>query len=266
MPEISVIMGICNCEKYLPQAVQSVINQTFTDWELIMCDDGSIDNTYNTAVELARNDSRIRVLKNETNTGLPHTLNKCVAEASANILARMDGDDICDSSRFEKELNLLKKSGADIVSCGMYFFDDGGVYGKKIYKNRPVKADFAGNSPFCHAGSMFKKASFAAVNGYSEDADVLRVEDFDLWFRMYENGFSGVNTDECLYLMRDDRNAVLRKKFKYRINEYKLKKRIAKAFNFGIKGHIKALRPIILGLCPPFLYSALHKAKLRGAK
>lgn len=266
MPKISVLMGIYNCGDKLEQAVESVVKQSFTDWELIMCDDGSTDNTRAVALALAEKDSRIRVIENNGNKGLSYTLNRCAKEAGASILARMDGDDICDPSRFEKEYNIISSENFDIVSCGMLFFDENGVYGKKLYKQYPEKSDFAGNSPFCHAGAMIKKEPFLAAGGYCEDKSRDRIEDFDLWFRMYKNGSKGFNIGEYLYSMRDDRNAVKRKKYKFRINEYKLKKQIAAEFDFGIKGQIKALRPLILGLCPSFIYRFLHKQKLGGEK
>ena len=83
MAKVSIIMGIYNCAKTLPEAIDSIIAQTFTDWQLIMCDDGSIDNTYMVAKAYADNDPvRFILLQNEHNMGLNHTLNRCLDEAS----------------------------------------------------------------------------------------------------------------------------------------------------------------------------------------
>ena len=84
----------------------------------------------------------------------------------------------------------------------------------------PEKRDFLQGTPFCHAPCMVRAEAFAAVGGYAEDKKLLRVEDYDLWTRMYAAGFRGMNLDHPLYLMRDDRNAVKRRKFRYRINEF----------------------------------------------
>ena len=262
MPEISVLMGIYNCADTLEEAVGCLLRQSAADWELLLCDDGSTDGTYALAQKLARSDERIRLLKNEKNLGLPKTLNRCAALAKAPYLARMDGDDRCSPTRLEKELAVIRRGEYAVVSCGMAFFDQDGVWGQKLYRETPQKADFAGNSPFCHAGAMIRKDAFEAVGGYSEAADRLRVEDFDLWFRLYRAGYRGYNIPEILYEMRDDRSAVARKKFRYRVNEYRLKRQIAEDFSLGVKAKIAALRPLLLGLCPAFLYRALHRAKM----
>lgn len=266
MARISILMGIYNCADTLKEAVECIAAQTFSDWELILCDDGSTDATKQVAAALAADDERIILLQNEKNCGLPKTLNRCARVATAEVFARMDADDRCAADRLQKEWEIICAGEYDIVSCGMEFFDENGVYGKKIYVEMPQKSDFAGNSPFCHAGAMFTRKAFDAVGGYSEDASRLRVEDFDLWFRMYQAGFRGRNLSECLYSMRDDRSALRRKKYRYRVNEYRLKKQIARAFDFGFSGQLHAVRPLILGLCPSFVYRILHRAKLGGVK
>ena len=264
MPEISVIMGIYNCADTLREAVGCLQAQTVSDWELLLRDDGSTDRTAEVAAELAASDARIRLLRNERNLGLPKTLNRCAKEAKGAYLARMDGDDRCAPTRFEKELAVLREGKFAVVSCGMSFFDEGGTWGEKQYIEYPQKTDFAGNSPFCHAGAMMRKDAFDAVGGYSEAPDRLRVEDFDLWFRLYQAGYVGCNLQETLYAMRDDRAAISRKQFRYRVNEFHLKKQIAQTFHLEGKARLLAYRPLLLGLCPAFLYRILHRAKARA--
>ena len=93
---ISVIMGIYNCAGTLSEAIESILNQTITNWELIMCDDGSTDDTYNVAKEYALvHKEKIVLLKNKKNMGLNYTLNRCLSVAKGNYIARMDGDDLC---------------------------------------------------------------------------------------------------------------------------------------------------------------------------
>ena len=109
MPSVSVIMGIYNCADTLNEAIDSILNQTFRDWELIMCDDGSQDNTYELAQQyVQRYPEQIVLLKNEKNMGLNHTLNRCLQAASGEYIARMDADDLCSRDRFETEINVLK--------------------------------------------------------------------------------------------------------------------------------------------------------------
>ena len=263
MLSVSILMGIFNCEKTLSAAVDSILNQTFGDWELILCDDGSSDGTYAAAKALCEKDGRIVLLQNEKNLGLPKTLNRCAAAAKGEYFARMDGDDVCDPTRLQKEYDVISRGEFAIVSCGMLFFDDGGVYGRKIHKEYPEKSDFAASSPFCHAGAMFTREAFESVGGYSERPDRLRIEDYDLWFRMYRAGYRGYNLSEPLYSIRDDRAAVSRKKFRYRVNEFRLRREIAGEFGLGAKAKLSAYKPLILGALPPFVYKALHRAKLK---
>ena len=264
-PKVSVIMGIYNCEETLSDAVNCIVAQTFTDWELIMCDDGSTDGTLEKAAELRRmHPDKIILLKNEKNMGLNHTLNRCLKLASGSYIARMDGDDLCAPDRFEKELIVLENDpDTAIVSTDMEFFDENGVWGSIVYPDCPAARDFIKGSPFCHAPCMVRREAYEAVSGYSESPRLLRVEDYHLWMKMYKLGYRGRNIHEPLYRMRDDRNAYGRRKFKYRINEAYVKCLIVRELKLPLYDYVHALRPIIVGLLPPFVYDILHKKNLR---
>ena len=103
MVAISVIMGIYNCSATLQEALDSLYEQTFQDFEIILCDDGSTDNTLLVAEENRQKHSNIVLLKNDENRGLNYTLNRCLKYARGKYIARMDGDDISLPMRFEKE-------------------------------------------------------------------------------------------------------------------------------------------------------------------
>ena len=265
MVAISVIMGIYNCADTLSEAIDSIISQTYTDWELIMCDDGSTDNTYKIALKYKEKyRDKITLLKNDKNLGLNETLNKCLSVANGKFIARMDGDDICSPLRFEKEINILEiEHDVSIVSTDMEFFDESGVWGKISHPEYPTPKDFMYGSPFCHAPCMVRKEAFDAVKGYSVDKKLLRVEDYHLWLKMYKAGFKGKNIHTCLYSMRDDRNAYNRRKFKYRINEAYVKYLSVKELDLPAIGYVYALRPIIVGLLPKPIYKILHKRNLK---
>ena len=110
-PKISVLMGIYNCADTLPQAVASIQKQTYPNWELILCDDGSSDHTYEVAQALAAKDDRIVLLHNDRNLGLNQTLNACLAVATGDYIARMDGDDDCDQCGLNSGLPFGAPSG-----------------------------------------------------------------------------------------------------------------------------------------------------------
>lgn len=264
-PLVSVLMGIYNCADTLEEAVDCIINQTYENWELIMCDDCSSDNTYEVAEQIAQKDNRIKVIKNEKNLTLAPTLNHCFEEANGEYIARMDGDDICDKERFEKEVEILNNHPEyAVVSSGMRFYDVNGVYGKIINPENPSGEDFVRQSPICHAPCMMRAEVLKKVGGYSNSKEVERIEDYDLWVRMYAEGYKAYNIQEPLYSMREGRDAIKRKKFRFRVTEYKLRRRVCKQFGLGLKLKIVAFKPIVIGLMPQFVYSAVHKNKYKN--
>ena len=264
VPMISILMGVYNCASTVEEAVQSIIDQTITDWELIICDDGSADNTYEVVKAQAEKEKRIVLIRNERNMGLAPTLNHCLRIARGTYTARMDGDDICAPDRFEKELAVLEADpDCAVVSCGMLSFDEEGVYGQSNYPEKPDKTDFFRMSPFCHAGCMMRREILQELGGYKESDDVQRFEDYDLWYRLYKAGYYGRNLSEPLYSMRDDRNAFRRRKLKYRVNVTKLTWKIYRDFKPGVRYLPTIPMPIIKGLIPEFLYTYLRRRKLR---
>ena len=264
-PKISIIMGIYNCSKYLQESIKSILNQTYTDWEFIMCDDGSLDNTYEIAKEFEKKyPEKFIVLKNEKNMGLNYTLNKCIKYATGEYLARQDGDDISLPTRFKKQVEFLdKNSDIGFVSSTMIFFDETGDWGINHLAKRPTKMNFISGSPFSHAATMIRKSAMEKVGCYSVDDSLLRVEDYHLWFKLYINGYKGYNIQEPLYKMRDNHDAFKRRTWRNRLNEMKLKKWGFKQLNIPRKYYFYVYRPIIVGLLPKSIYMYLHKRKLK---
>lgn len=257
-------MGIYNCANTLEEAIESILKQTYQDWELIMCDDGSQDNTYEVATSFSKKYENIIVFQNERNRGLNYTLNRCLEKANGKYIARMDGDDISLLTRLEKEVAFLDQHREyAIVSTNMIYFDENGEWGRSNMLEFPQKEDLVKATPFCHAPCMVRREAYEKVKGYSVEKKLLRAEDYHLWFKMYLEGYRGYNLQEALYKMRDDRNATQRRKFKYRINEAYVKRLILKSFDLPIKNIVYVVRPIIVGVMPTFLYEYLHKKKMK---
>ena len=265
-PKISVLMGIYNCAETLPEAIDSILAQTYSDWELILCDDGSSDHTLSVAQQYrSRFPDKIILLRNEKNMGLNHTLNRCLAAARGEFIARMDGDDLCDPTRFAQELAALEANPQmAVVSTPMHYFDEQGIWATGTAKPFPQPADFLIGTPFCHAPCMARREVFVAIGGYTDDPRYLRVEDYDLWVKLYAAGYRGMNLETPLYRMRDDRNAASRRKFRYRINEARVKCKAVRLLKLPVWGYLSALRPILLGLLPGGVYRMLHKIRLKG--
>ncbi len=269
VPAISVLMGVYNCEETLDESLNCLLAQTETCWEVIICDDGSADRTAEIVKQWQeRFPDKITFLQNGSNRGLSASLNRCLAEASGRFIARMDGDDLCSPERFEKELRYLRDHPHyRIVSTDMQCFDEAGPWGLRSYPSDPVPADLIHGVPFCHAACMMDRKTISDAGGYSEDPAFERVEDYELWVRLYASGIRGGNIHEPLYQMRDDRSAAGRRKWKYRLNEARVRALAVRTLHLPAWNYIYVLRPLILGLLPAGLSSFLHHKKLRrGAK
>lgn len=263
MATISVLMGIYNCASTLEEAVSCIRAQSFEDWELIMCDDGSSDNTLAVASQLAVQDRRIRVMSNPSNMGLAATLNHCLSAAMGEYVARMDGDDLCPRDRFQSELTFLQRHPQYVLVSGwMECFDAQGTYGTIRYCEAPQYEDFVRGSQFCHAGSMMRRDVLQALGGYNSAPNTERVEDYDLWVRLYAAGYKGYNLQQVVYSMRDDRNAYHRRKFRYRINESRVSYRVYKACRLPLSSLRYPILPICKGLLPLWLYSVFHRQRV----
>ncbi len=258
--KISVLMGIYNCAETLVSAVRSIQNQTCGNWELILCDDGSADGTLPLAEQLAREDSRIILLKNERNLGLNKTLNRCLAAATGEFIARMDGDDESLPERFETQLAFLNTHPEfQIVSSPMILFDETGDWGRTTVPEYPGPEDIVAGTAINHAPVMLRKAALEAVGGYSEEKFTLRVEDVDLWIRLYAAGFRCHNIQRPLYRMRNDRNALSRRKYRYRVNSVRVRLRGCEMLNLGPMSYVKAMKPMLSGLVPAKLRQMIRK-------
>ncbi|MBP3413129.1 MAG: glycosyltransferase family 2 protein, partial [Oscillospiraceae bacterium] len=128
-PMISVIMGIYNCQDTLAEAMDSLLHQTYRDFEIILCNDGSTDNTLSVAKDyVARYPGKVILVENERNMGLNFTLNHCLQHARGKYIARMDGDDIAPPTRFQKEVEFLETHPQfGLVSVHLELFDAEGV-------------------------------------------------------------------------------------------------------------------------------------------
>ena len=261
--KISIIMGIYNCASTLGEAIDAILAQTYTNWELIMCNDGSKDNTAVVAEEyVKKHPNKIKLIHNDKNRGLNYTLNHCLQEVSGEYVARMDGDDVCAKERLEKEINYLETHPEiALVSCHMELYDDEGVFGVVRHKENPILKDFLKASQFCHAGCMIRTKVIKELGGYTVSDKFLRVEDYELWVRLYLAGYKGYNLQEVLYSMRDDRNAVSRRTLKNRKNESRVIMKVCKEGKFPFYFRFYALIPIIKWFVPSFIYKILHKKK-----
>ena len=196
-PEISVIMPVYNGERYLRYAIDSILTQTFKDFELIIINDGSTDSSEQ--IILSYDDERIVYLKNEANLKLIATLNRGIEAARGEYIARIDADDRCLPTRFEKQINFLN-ANKDIALCGSWAYlidSDGRRIGriKNACSPRLLNCLLFFTCPLMHPSVMGRTSVFKQ-NKY--DPDKLHIEDFELWNRLSRKGYNLANINEYL--------------------------------------------------------------------
>lgn len=189
-PAITVAMSVYNGEPYLAEAIESVLAQTFADFEFLILDDGSQDGSRDTILRFAAQDSRIRPILRE-NRGLIASLNQLIAEAKAPLIARMDADDICRPQRFERQVAFLADHpdhgvvgswSEDIDEQSRSIQRDGSAPDQPT-SHEAFVASIENDGPLlCHPAVMYRAEVVRAVGGYH--AAYRHCEDLDLWLRL----------------------------------------------------------------------------------
>lgn len=183
---VSVIMPAYNAGRYIETAIRSVMAQTFSDWELIVIDDGSKDITVEVAEQLAREDSRITLLRNETNMGVAKTRNRGLALAKGEYVALLDSDDVWYPQKLEKQVILARETRADVVYCSYAIVDENG---KKKCDDFVVPAgtDFHASLIKGVISCSTALLSRTLVDTYRFD-DTFYHEDLALWLQILKAG------------------------------------------------------------------------------
>ncbi len=193
-PLVSVLMPVYNAEAFLARTLDSLLCQTYKNFEIVAINDGSTDNSLDILQRYAHMDDRIVVI-NQDNKGLVYTLNKAAALAKGEYLARMDSDDLSLPRRFELQLEAFEKNKSAVLVAGCFDVineDDETLYHESVptEKEELKRALFARN-PIAHGSVMLKKSVFEKVGGYSSECGP--TEDYELWSRLIEFGdFVGV--------------------------------------------------------------------------
>ena len=184
MPEVSVILPVYNGEKYIAESVESILNQTYKDFEFIIVNDASTDNTL--SILKSFDDPRIRIVNNEVNLKVVKSLNKALNLATGNYVARMDGDDIASPLRFEQQLEYFKQhSEIDICATQIEVFGDKKYITRQYEHHEFIKASLLFLNVINHPSVMFKRASFVD-NGFYYDESYNNAEDYGLWVKVLD--------------------------------------------------------------------------------
>lgn len=199
MPTVSVVMPVYNGEKYLREAIDSILAQTFTDFEFIIVNDGSDDGTK----EIIRSydDARIVYLENRENSGIVVTLNKGLDRAVGKYIARMDSDDIAVKERFEKQVAFLDRNkDIGLLGTGICIFGEGIEREERVFtkKHDLLKAELIFHSCFAHPTVMMRR-SVLADNDLRYNENFAGREDFALWWEIVKVSRVATLSDILLY-------------------------------------------------------------------
>jgi len=204
---VSVVMSVYNAENYLEEAILSILNQTYKNFEFIIINDGSTDISLEIIEKYAKKDNRIKVISRE-NKGLIYSLNEGIKLSKGKYIARMDADDISLPDRFEKQVKFMENN-LDVGVCGSSVISFNDSFQKKwvLYtKNEMLKAESFFSSPFAHPSVMIRKSIIDKYKLFY-DKNFIHTEDFELWVKMakYTNFY---NFKEALLKYRISNNSI----------------------------------------------------------
>lgn len=257
-PKVSVIMATFNCANTVRAAVDSIRGQTYENWELVICDDASTDRTAEILAGLADGSAgRIVLLRNSQNRKLAYSLNRCLTVATGELVARMDGDDISEPKRLQRQVEfLMSHPDCDLVGTGMLRFDASGPADVLAPARNPDRFTLRKSMPFFHATIMTYKRVFDAVGNYTVLPRTERGQDYDLWFKFFHAGFAGDNIPEPLYRVREDASAIRRRTAKVRLRGYRTTLVGYRLLGFPLHWYF---RPTIKLLKIVFPHQVVHK-------
>jgi len=223
---VSIITPMYNSEKFIEATIKSVINQTYKDWEMIIVDDCSTDNSPNIVKPYAENDSRIKYIRAESNKGVSHARNIAIKESQGQFIAFLDSDDIWDEHKLEKQIDFMIKKDCVISFTSYELMDENNERLDKII-NVPSEVDYntllKGNILGCLTVVVDKsKLDFEIkMSG-------VRHEDYVLWLSILKKGYIAYGINENLAMYRKSNNSLSGNKLKSAIWTWNIYKNIEK--------------------------------------
>lgn len=246
-PLLSVIMAVHNREDFLSGAIESVLNQTYQNFEFFIVNDGSKDNSLNIIKSYAKKDARIIIINNPKNLGQSGARNVAIRKAKNKYIVIADSDDICLPTRFEEQAKYFQKysNKIDVLGTSYSLYSD---Y-KMKKKIEVVKADvddiYDGKPPVHNPTCMIKKSVFDKSGYYDSKFD--NAEDVELWFRWTSKGVRFANIEKSLYDKRTHKGSVSVERLKsqvYLLLKINLIAITKYRIRFTAKGYLRILEQI----------------------
>ena len=267
-PFVSFIMGVLYPSedvKRLDRAICSVLRQTYSGFELLICDDGSSVSAKNLLDSYATRDNRVRLIRGIKDTSLSAKLNACIKASTGEYLARMDDDDECYPERLEKQLDYLEHH-PDIafVGCNVELVRPDGCIGRWTFPEKPKIEDYYIRLPFVHPSLVFRKTALTAVNGYSEEKRCFKCEDYDLLLRLYEKDFYGANIQEVLFRYSVPEQAKEGRTMRDRICEVQTRWVRFRSLGCLHKALPYVIKPVLTGLLPKRVLASIKERRFHA--
>ncbi len=265
-PLISVIIPTHNAEQTIDQCLDSVVNQTFSNIQIICCDDCSSDNTVQKLKEWQERDGRIIILQNSQNIKVARTRNRCIDMSEGEFIAQVDDDDYCDIHWLEIQQEFLSQHKEyDYVGSGFYrFSDEMGIWGESGYETgKSIQAsDFLRTLPVPNCAIMFRAKALKSVGGYRVSRETVRSEDYDLQARLYINGFRGFRLPNKLLYYRCNRETFKKYNFLCFFHMFIIRCRYFYRLGLLPKGFFYLFKPFLAFLIPSGLKEYYTKRRV----
>lgn len=202
---ISIVMPAYNCEKYVAEAISSVRAQSYTKWELLVIDDGSVDRTRRIIAEYAHDDARITLLCNEENRGVSATRNRGIESAKGEWIAFLDSDDMWDPAKLEKQIRVARRNKAEFIFTGSAYINEAGQPFKGIL-SVPEQVSYEKlryHNVISCSSALLKKRFLLETEMDGDDIH----EDYAAWLRILRTGVIAYGVNEPLLIYRLYRNS-----------------------------------------------------------
>lgn len=242
-PTVSVLMPVYNAQQYVAESVESILAQTFRDFEFIIIDDGSTDASLKMLEAYAAKDKRIR-LTSRPNKGLTPTLNEMLSQAKGEFIAIIENDDVAVPERLARQVEFLRREPDVVCVSGAHeLIDEKGRLLTHLaipeHNDEIQRLALAGHGSICHPGAMIRRASLIQIGGYNETMRM--AHDLDLWLRLGEVGaLANLKDTVVKYRLRTDsisgQNPIEQRREAREACERAWQRR-------GIEGHFEATEP-----------------------
>jgi len=258
-------MGVYNDAEYVAKSVESILTQTYEEFEFVIIDDGSTDNSSELLQEYADQDDRITLFR-QSNSGLTKALNAGLARADGKYIARMDADDIADQNRLERQVEFLEKN-PEIVLVGTQYTEvdaDGNLLGRSDLPetDREIRDVLMKYNPFFHASVMMRAETVSSIGGYN--ASFKYSQDYDLWLRLAKEGELINLSSELMKRRYDKTNISVAKETTQRWVSIVIRMKAIKQYGYSPRNVRYLGRPLLVCIAPDRLLRVVRGYILRN--